>query len=337
MRQGGTVVILREAGKLRSVFISDKNEADFKNDIDDFKTLAKDAGFADKIVVGFQPEEGFFADVALTWTRESENETISNSEKRAIEREAQTRALELARGKGWEKQGARLADCSVRMFYLDGRKVFNPAGFRGRKILMLGRYIFLFPKAAEFLDNIREMISESKIFVNLIDAAVVNYFESKKRASVIFLGEESTSLMFLKNGQVVFRELISFGSESVKRHFARGFGFSSSKEAERVLKAADRGSLSKNLTKRVEAFLAPVGLSWVRSIIESSPSKDFFENMIFVSLYPLEIPFKKLLVLPVLRKVLVPNELSELKVADISDLAPSDDIAGSAALALLKS
>ncbi|MCD6283934.1 pilus assembly protein PilM [bacterium] len=207
---------------------------------------------------------------SFVYKRDDPEKEIDLSEFKNIVQKAQWKALDNIRESFlWEtaRQGAevKLINADVTDLRIDGYKVANPLGFKGREI-----YLTIFNICAPLIH-----LSALKKISNLLNLKLANIVGNSYALNralnfensfiIIDIGGISTEIIFIKNKEIISSKTFPIGGKSFTNALARKLGLDYFLAEDIKLKYT-RNQLGLNARKKIREILKEITLLWLNGV-----------------------------------------------------------------------
>ncbi len=226
----------------------------------------------DWVVVGL-PNSSTTAETYAATIRRPEPETrVTDRELREAVKRVQRLALsQLSRRilprRRVQEAGVELLEAGIAAIHIDGTRVTNPVGFRGRKLTIA---ICHAVASSGFLRTVEAMTEELGLDVSAISSGwqALARAITAREAICLDIGGRFTDVMLARNGKAWWTSSIPIGGRDFTQHLAESFNLPY-KEAESLKLAYGQGKIDSSDEARIRvAITQPAGI-WVEAIEEA--------------------------------------------------------------------
>lgn len=172
----------------------------------------------------------------------------------------------LPRGRG-QQDGLELLEAGVAAILIDGRRVTNPVGFRGRKLTIA---ICNAVASSGFLRTVEAMTEELGLGVSAMSSGwqALARAVTEREAICLDIGGRSTDVMLARSGKAWWTSSIPIGGSDFTQHLAESFNLPW-KEAESLKLVYGQGRMDSSGEARIRAAISQPAGTWVGAVEEA--------------------------------------------------------------------
>lgn len=209
------------------------------------------------------------------YIREDPNLKIDSTELKNIFQKIQWKAFnstrsEIARNYGIPEIDLKLIDSAVQEIKIDGYRVKNPLGLRGKEISVNTFNTFISRSSFNFINNIflkLNLDSASVVFSPFAIARSLGAFGNLKFDGIFLdIGDKITELLVVKKGRIESARSLLFGGESLTKRISKELSLDI-KEAENIKKDYTEDKLSQTVSGKIEKILKEECSIWLSGVM----------------------------------------------------------------------
>lgn len=236
------------------------------------------AGFSShQVVLGMAGELVKGTTIAVTYSRERPDEKITLPELRNLAHKVQWRAYdqarkELAKETGFNELEIKLVHTSLVDIRIDGYRVANPVGFKGKNVEVSIFNAFAPLVHFDSIESIAEGLGKELLSVVVEPYAVSRVLESEDGGDVsalfIDIGGGSTDVALVQNGGVIATKIYGIGGRVFTKRIAKHFHLPFPEAEKLKLDYASR-RLTSIMQSKMEQLVAADVETWMYGLVFS--------------------------------------------------------------------